>query len=200
MCLIWAPLFKPAFVDRAPDLFGTRRPDGSFRLVEVHAALIERQAAIIQQAADLSFEVIQDVFMLYPQDAPRRQDSVPVVHQVDIGPVVLADVFQAVGEFLPFGEELLEAGPAAIHRIAPRIDDLRIGQDQVDQPDMPEIVRHLVREISGALPVDAGVLDVVLTQGTQLLCGHVMEDAGVTVPVGDLATAAQAVGQRENVG
>jgi hypothetical protein len=58
------------------------------------------QVAVIQQPAHLAFKVIQNVFMPDPQDAPRRQDSVPVVHQVDIGAVVIADVFQAVGEFL----------------------------------------------------------------------------------------------------
>ena len=67
-----------------------------------------------------------------------------MVHQRDVVGVIATDFREAVGEFLPLGEELFEAREAAIHRRTARIDNLRVGQDEVDEADMPEIVRHLV--------------------------------------------------------
>ena len=70
-----------------------------------------------------------------------------------VHPVVAGDVLDAVGELLPEGEQLLEIAEAAGHRIAPRIDDLGIRQDQMNQSEVPEIIRHLVDEarLAGAV-------------------------------------------------
>ena len=46
----------------------------------------------------------------------------------------------------PVGEQLLEVAEAAGHGLAARIDDLGVRQDQVDQADVAEVVRHLVDE------------------------------------------------------
>ena len=76
--------------------------------------------------------------MLNAQDSPFRENTVPMRHQIDIAAIVVSNIIEAVGELLTFREELLEARPTTIHRVAPRIDDLRIGQDKVDQPDVAE--------------------------------------------------------------
>ena len=47
---------------------------------------------------------------------------------------------------LALAEELLVAAQAAVEGMAPRVDDLRVRQDQVDQADVREIVGQLVRE------------------------------------------------------
>ena len=67
-------------------------------------------------------------------------------HQLDVVAVVAADVVEAIGEVLAAREVLLEAREAAAHRVAARIDDLRVRQHQVDQPDVRPVVRHLVDE------------------------------------------------------
>ena len=105
-----------------------------------------------------------------------------------------ADLFQPVGELLPLCEQLLEAGEAAIHRIAPCIDDGRIRQDQPYQADMPEIVRHLVDEERRTLPMDAGVGDILLAKTGQLLGGQIVQNSGIAR--GTCLAPAQSVRQR----
>ena len=65
-------------------------------------------------------------------------------HQACIVNVVSPQLGQVVGEFLPVLEQLGKAGQAGIHRIAVDMDNLRIGQHQVDQADRQKIRRHLV--------------------------------------------------------
>ncbi len=104
--------------------------------------------------------------MLDAQDA-AGQGVVPMAHQFQVGAVVARDVVDAVGEFLALGEQLLEVAETAGHRLTPGIDDLRIGQHQVDQPDMAEIVGHLVDEVGLARPVDPRLVEISLSQVAQ---------------------------------
>ena len=53
---------------------------------------------------------------------------------------------QVVGEGLSAREVLLEAREAAAQRVPARIDDLGVGQDQLDQADVQPVVRQLVDE------------------------------------------------------
>ena len=54
--------------------------------------------------------------------------------------------------------------------MAARVDDLRVRQHQVDQPDVREVVRHLVDEERRAgLAMDARALEVVLAERAQLV-------------------------------
>jgi len=53
--------------------------------------------------AHTALQVLDHVLVLHPQDL-ARQHFVPVLHQLDIGSVIAADVFQAVGEFLAVGK------------------------------------------------------------------------------------------------
>ena len=57
-----------------------------------------------------------------------RLDRVDMRHQPDIIAVIGADVGETVAEGLPLREMLAEIGKAAIERVPPRIDDLRIRQ------------------------------------------------------------------------
>ena len=87
-----------------------------------------------------------------------------MAHQLEIGAVVACDVVDAVGELLALREQLLEIAEAAGHRLAPRIDDARVGQHQVDQSDVAEVVRHLVDEERLAGAVDAGGCQILLAE------------------------------------
>ena len=116
-----------------------------------------------------------------------RQHRVEMRHQLDIVAVVAAEIFQAVSEVLATREMLLEAGEAARQRMSPRVDDLRVRQDQLDQPDMQEVVRHLVDEERPAeLAMDARALDILLAQCAELIGAHARERIviGGRLPVG----------------
>src|SRR5213082_3449467 len=102
--------------------------------------------------------MLDDALVLHVQDPPR-QDRVPVGHDVHIRTVVAPDVLEAVGELLSRGEELLEVAEGAGERLAAGIDDPRIRQDEVDQADVAEVVRHLVDEVRLIGAVHARVRD-----------------------------------------
>ena len=89
-------------------------------------------------------------------------------HQVDITFVITAHLFKPIGKLLPFGEKLFEAAEATTHRVTPRINDFGIGQDKMDQADMPEIIGHLVDEIRcPRFAVDRRVADISFTEPRQ---------------------------------
>src|SRR6202035_6030524 len=94
-------------------------------------------------------------------------------HQRRVVSVISADVLEAVAELLPHREVLLETGQAAGERLAPCIDDLRIRQRHVYQPEMHEIVGHLVDEERGPeLAVDARALEILFAEPAPLLFGE----------------------------
>src|SRR5258705_2176018 len=132
------------------------------RAVELKTCGLELETDEVENAPHVSFEIRHDVLVLHPEDL-ARQHRIPVRHELDVLTVVARDVLDAVGEFLAVREQLLEIAEAARHRFAPGVDDLRIRQDEVDQADVPEIVRHLVDEMRFAGAVDPGVRQVFLT-------------------------------------
>ena len=72
---------------------------------------------------------------------------------------------RGVAEVLAAREVLLEVREAAGQRMPARIDDLRVRQDQVDQADVREVVRHLVDEERAIrLALDARALEVALAR------------------------------------
>ena len=148
------------------------RAYGPFGFVKPQALLFEIEFTIVQQRANLRLGVGYHFFVLHAVHA-AGQRLVPVVHHPGVITVVLADVFQAISESLPAGEQLLEAGKTAAHRVAPRVDDLAVGQNQVDQSDVLEIIGHLIDKkwvISSAL--DAGGFQVTLAQLPDLVLGQ----------------------------
>ena len=75
----------------------------------------------------------------------------PVIHQSLVLEEILTDVGQVVGEGLAPGKQLPKTTQARIQRMAPGIDDLCLGQDQMDESHRREIVGHLVDEAGRAL-------------------------------------------------
>ena len=103
------------------------------------------KSAEVEHAPHAALQVLDHVLVLHAQHPPGQR-RIPVAHELEIGAVVAGDVLDAVGELLAVGEQLLEVAEAAGHRLAPRVDDLRIGQHQVDEADVAEVVGHLVDE------------------------------------------------------
>ena len=167
--------------------------------VELDARVLERQTAVLEQASHAALEIGQHILVLHAQHA-TRQGMVEMVHELDIGAVIAADVFEVVGEGVPVGVELLEVAEAAVHRIAARVDDPGIGQDQLDQRDVAEVVRHLVDEVRFAgAAVGLGIADVGLAERPALIGGQVRQHAGV-VGVTELVAAAQRPDEARDVG
>src|SRR5581483_8031516 len=94
----------------------------------------------------------------------------------------------AVGELLSLGEQLLEVAEAAGKGFAPRVDQLGPRQHQVNESQVPEVVRHLVDEEGLAGAVDARFLEVTLPERAYVLRSQLREHLRVAILGGiDLA-------------
>src|SRR6516225_1810848 len=90
-----------------------------------------------------------------------------------------AGIRETVGEVLSASELLLETGETTAERMPARVDDACIGQNQVNQADVPAIVRHLVDEERGAgLAQRARVLQIPLTERAQFLGCELLDHSG----------------------
>ena len=74
-------------------------------------------------------------------------------HEIHIISIVASDLFKSVCELLAFGEKLLKARKTTGHGMAASIDNFRIGQNEMDEPNMAKIIGHLVDKIRRPLPV-----------------------------------------------
>ena len=54
-------------------------------------------------------------------------------HQPDIVRIIATDMFEVVGEGLATREMLAKVGQAAAEGVAAGVDDLRVGEDQLDE-------------------------------------------------------------------
>src|SRR5258708_26782398 len=164
-----APLIEACAKNGQADLFRTRSADSALGPIKLNARGFKLEAAEIQNPADTTLQVPDYVLMLHAQDLPGEY-GVPVLHELDIAPVITADVVKTVRELLTAGEKLLEIAEAAGHGLAPRVDDLRVGQNEVNEADMAEVVRHLVDEERLPRSQYLRIGDVLLTETPQLLC------------------------------
>ena len=165
--------------------------------MEVEAGFLEGQAAEVQDAPHLGFQVVDHILVHYAQDEPG-QHPVPVFHQPYVGAVVASHFLQAVCEFLPLAEQLLVATETAGHGIAPGVDHPGIGQYQANETDMQEIVRHLVDEQGRIAPIDPGILDVLFPKPPEVVLLQFMQDGGIPGRLFRF-TPAQFLRQREYV-
>ena len=96
---------------------------------------------------------------------PARHHPVEVRHQPDVVHVEAGHVHELIAEQLAARVKLLEIREATGERMPARIDDLRVGEDGVNHPDVEEVVGHLVdEERPRGLALDAGVFHVLLAQ------------------------------------
>src|SRR6516162_2432430 len=172
------PLVEALAIDRLSHLLGARRAHAAPVLVERYALRLELQAAELQQAAHAALEIVHHVLVVHAQH-PAPEHAVPVPHELEVGAVVTGDLLDAVREFLAVGEELLEVAEAAGHRLAPGIDDAGVREHEVDQADVPEVVRHLVDEEGLAGTIDARAGKVFLAELAEILRRERREHARV---------------------
>ena len=144
MRLVAAPAANGAPVDRLADLGRARGPYRPVGFVERQAALVPRQATMLDDAARLFFEIGDHVFITHIEDAARRKHAVPMLHQPLIAFVIAAEFGEIVGMVLLGGEQLRVAGNAGVDRIAGGMDDLRIRQRKANQAGEVIIRGHFI--------------------------------------------------------
>ena len=113
------------------DLLGTRRTHAPLGLVELYTSSLKWQTAIVKDAPHAALEIVNQILVSYAQDAAGK-DCIPMIHKLDICAVIAGDILNPVCEFLTLRESLFKVTETARHRIAARIDNLGIGQDQMN--------------------------------------------------------------------
>jgi hypothetical protein len=164
-----APLTKACAKDGLADLFRTRGANSPLGPIKLNTRGFKLEAAEIQYPADITFQVPYYFLMLHAQDLAGEY-GVPVLHELNIAPIVTADIIEAVGKLLTASEKLLEITKAAGHCLASRVDDFRVWQNEVNEANMAEIVRHFVDEERLPLSKHLRIGDVFLTETPQLFC------------------------------
>ncbi len=112
--------------------------DAARGLMERQTRGLECETAMVEHPPHAALQVGNDILVMHAQNAPG-QHGVPMAHEIEICSIVSREILDVVTEFLPLGEKLLEIAETARHRLAPHIDDPRVGQHQVDQADMPKL-------------------------------------------------------------
>ena len=147
---------------------------------------LERQCAVIKQPANLGFGVLDRGLVEYAVN-PARQHRIDVGHQVNVVTVVMTKIREIVREVLTAGEVLFERREAAAKRVPSSVDDLRIRQYQMYQPDIQPIVGQFIDiERRGGLAINARRVEIALAEAAQLRgikCGHRLEEWGLVVPL-----------------
>lgn len=122
-----------------------------------------------------------------------------MVHQVDIAAIVMANLFQTVSEFLPFREQLFEARPATVQRMTAGIDDFRIWQDEMNESEMAEIVRHLISKEGCPCPMHPSGTDVVLAEFGEVIIAELRQNSRIPLPIRCDRAPPEPVCRRQNI-
>jgi len=133
MILVGAPAADSGFVNGLAHLRCTRRAHRAIGLVEGKAARVPRQTAISDNAARLSFQIADDVFITNIENTLRGQHPAPVRHQPLVTLVIAAELGEIIGVVLFGGEKFRETGDAGVDGIADRVDDFRVWQGEMDE-------------------------------------------------------------------
>ena len=113
--------------------------------MEVQAGSFEGNAEVVQHRANLRFGVIDEVLIDHPESSARLH-RVEMAHEPPIVSVKTTDGLEAVREPHAGGVILFEVGKTASHRMAPRVDDARVGKSDPNQREVDPVSRKLVDE------------------------------------------------------
>src|SRR6266702_455791 len=102
-----SPLVETFAVDGPANLFRACGADAALVLVELQASRLEVETAEIENSPHIALQVVDHILVQDAQNLSRERE-IPMVHQLQIGPVVPRDILDAVCEFLSRGEQLLE--------------------------------------------------------------------------------------------
>src|SRR5579863_3932580 len=121
--------------------------------MEFETAGLELKSAELEDAPHVRLEILHHMLVLDCQ-YPSGKHRIPMIHELDIHPVIAADVLDAVRELLAGREKLFVIAEAAGEGVSAGIDDSGVGQDEMNQPKIAKIVRHLVDEEGLGCAVD----------------------------------------------
>ena len=81
-------------------------------------------------------------------------------HHLQIGSIVVCDAFDRIAEIMPSCIKLPVVADADRHGMAANINDHGVRLYQMDETNIPEVVRHLVEETRPAAPVGVHIVEI----------------------------------------
>ena len=96
----------------------------------------------------------------------------PVVHQMQVVRVVVANLLESVGKFLTTRKQLFEVRKAGGHGVPSRINNGCVGENGLDEPNVNPIVRHLIDEKGLICPIGARAIEITLAECLTLILAH----------------------------
>ena len=197
MLLVLAPAIHRGLIDRLPHLGDAGGADMAFGLMRFKAGFIPLQAAVVEQGAGLVLVVGHQLLVLQLIKGSIRQHLAPVVHEQGVVATITADLGQVVALMLTLVEQAGETGQAGVHRVPLDVDDLGVGQHQMDEPHAVEVGRHLVGDAPGLRVAGPQASHILLAQGLQLLSGNAIKRPRIprALPGPGLVDQVEQVGQ-----
>ena len=165
MPLIAPPALQRGIVERLAHLVDAGGAHHAPGLVELQAARVPGQAAILDQPARLALEIADHLLILHLQHRARRQQPAPMGHQLEIAAIGAPELAELRGVGEAAGEIDGEAGDADVQRVAPDMDDAGAGQNQMDEPDVQVVLEQLVGDARGGRRQAAQALDIGVAEG-----------------------------------
>ena len=158
MLFIAPPALHRGAIDRLADLAGAGRADRSLRPIELQAALVPGQVAVVQDAPRLALEILDQVFILYFQHGTLGQHPPPMIHEVQVPAIMPAKLAQFVGEGqVALVETKEEARKTCVHGVAANMD--------APNPDSGEEFTHVNTQLFGLIdpPGNRGIMSEQMT-------------------------------------
>ena len=93
-----------------------------------------------------------------------------MVHDGYIIAIITADISKTISKALAPGEKLCEPTEAGCHWMPSGINYFGIGQYQMDQAYVQEIIRHFVDKKCAIASLNARAINIFLTQLLELAC------------------------------
>jgi len=97
------PLIESLTIDGLANLLRAGSAHAALRLVEHQALGFEVELAEIKHAPHAALQIIDDVLVMYAQNGSGKR-TIPMPHQLKVGPIVTRDIVDAVGELLTVGK------------------------------------------------------------------------------------------------
>ena len=130
---------------RLAHLLGAGRENGPSCQMGREARLFKLKPKMGEKSRSLGLGIGDEVFIMEAED-PTWQYPVVMIHELHIAAIKAAHLIEPIAELVTRTKQMHKIGKATGHGMTPYIDDRRPGKEQMDKPDMQEVVRRLVNE------------------------------------------------------
>ncbi len=171
MTLVVPPASNGGVVHGSAHLIVARRANHAPILVEAQTPIVPWQADELDQFPRIPLG-LRDEFLITNIQDGHADDAPQALHHLSVYAVERHEIPQSGSICLRVVQRRGVAGEAGIERVTHAMNDPRAGEEQVDQPDVEKVLRHLVDHARGASSQLAKFLQMELRQTVDVLLGQ----------------------------